>query len=361
LSEDAVGWVWADTAQVLRVINRVLDILAEKGKLLRTNGHTGNPGDVEQQPRSHQGKVIEELVTTERDYVQHLETLQQFKTQVEQAGSIPGDIVHDIFMNLNALLDFQRRFLIRIEQQNSLDPEVQNWGHLFVQYQEGFRVYEPFIANQIRCNETVTREWEKIRAVPIQPAFQGLVETQSVFGGFLIKPFQRLTKYPMLLNVGNEIFFFFFFPLFLPFFLPLLPNFPFPLANLSQELIKNGNYTGDRLDDLQAGYEATSAILRRANETIDKQTLLHAVDELVHSVDDWKGHKIEQFGELLLFGTQTVLKSDGPKEVEREVCSRPRDNQPQIPGLYTSLGEVSSACVNPLPVMIYIVNSTVQR
>jgi cell division control protein 24 len=86
-------------------------------------------------------------------------------------------------------------------------------------------------------------------------------------------------------------------------------------------LIKKGDFTEEKLDDLQAGYEATSAILRRANETIDRQTRLHAVDELKHSVEDWKGHKLEHFGELLLFGTQTVLKNDGSREVEREVCS----------------------------------------
>jgi cell division control protein 24 len=83
---------------------------------------------------------------------------------------------------------------------------MQNWGHLFVQYQDHFKVYEPFIANQQRCNDVVSREWDKIRAAPLSPAFQGMVETQSVLGAFLLKPFQRLTKYPMLLNVSKNAF-----------------------------------------------------------------------------------------------------------------------------------------------------------
>ncbi len=242
-------------------------------------------GPEKSQPRSHQQSLIEELVTSERDYVQHLETLQQFKNQVEQAGLIPGDVVHDIFMNLNALLDFQRRFLIRIEQQNSLDPALQNWGLLFVQYQEGFSVYDPFIANQYRCNEIVSREWEKIKMTPLTPAYQGMVETQSVLGGFLMKPFQRLTKYPMLLT----------------------------------ELRKKGDFNEEKMSDLEAGSEATSAILARANAAIDKETRLQATRDLIVSVEDWKGHKMEHFGELVVFGNQTVIKGEGSKEVERDV------------------------------------------
>ena len=171
--------------------------------LLQTEDSFSNNKATETQPLSHQQKIIDELVTTERDYVQHLETLQQFKNQIEQTGAIPGDVVHDIFLNLNALLDFQRRFLIRIEQQNSLEPALQNWGHLFVQYQEAFRVYEPFLTNQHRCQDVVSREWDKIRAAPLSPSFQGMVESQSILDSFLMKPFVRLTKYPMLLKVST--------------------------------------------------------------------------------------------------------------------------------------------------------------
>ena len=149
----------------------------------------------------HRYNVIKELVMTERDYVQHLEILQQFKNEVEESGAIAGDAVHDIFLNLNALLDFQRRFLIRIEQQNSLPDDQQNWGQLFIQYQDSFRVYEPFIANQIRCNNAVTKEWDKLKAAPLSEGLRGMVEIQSVLSGFLMKPFQRLTKYPLMLTV----------------------------------------------------------------------------------------------------------------------------------------------------------------
>ena len=39
-------------------------------------------------------------------------------------------------------------------------------------------------------------------------------------------------------------------------------------------------------------------------------------------MEDWKGHQIDHFGELLLFGDYTVVKGEGAKEVEREVRIR---------------------------------------
>ncbi len=189
-----------------KVVNRVLDLLSRNGLLLpdkqAQNGvDTVSPPVKNGTHIPHRHYVIKEIVMTERDYVQHLEILQQFKNEVEESGAIAGDAVHDIFLNLNALLDFQRRFLIRIEQQNSLPEDQQNWGQLFIQYRESFRVYEPFIANQIRCNNAVTKEWDKLKAAPLTEELRGMVEIQSILTGFLMKPFQRLSKYPMLLDV----------------------------------------------------------------------------------------------------------------------------------------------------------------
>ena len=60
-------------------------------------------------------------------------------------------------------------------------------------------------------------------------------------------------------------------------------------------------------------------MLIRANEIVDNQKRREAVLELEANVEDWKGHNILHFGELVLYGTHTVLKGEGVKEVEREV------------------------------------------
>lgn len=185
-----------------KLVNRVLDIL-DKGGLLRHKKQSRTVAVAEPAPTSFKAHLIEELLSTERDYIQHLEILQEFKRQI--TGAIAGDAIHDIFLNLNQLLDFQRRFLVRIEQQNRLPENEQNWGKLFSYYRESFRVYEPFIANQNRCNETVLNVWPKLKKADLSNELKGIVETPSVLLSFLIKPFQRLSKYPLMLSVQPSI------------------------------------------------------------------------------------------------------------------------------------------------------------
>ena len=180
------------------MVNRVLDILQERN-LLYAPEYDDEDGDTttgEPQKRTHRDHVIAELVSTERKYVQDLESLQQFKSLVQEKGVISGDVIHNIFLNLDSLLDFQRRFLIRIETVNSMPPALQNWGLLFVQNQEAFQVYQPFIANQKRCEETAMREFDRLATVG-----SGVTHDRTTLSAFLLKPFQRLTKYPMFLKV----------------------------------------------------------------------------------------------------------------------------------------------------------------
>ena len=64
-------------------------------------------------------------------------------------------------------------------------------------------------------------------------------------------------------------------------------------------------------------------MLFATNAAVDREERLEAVEELRERVEDWKGHRIESFGELLLHGTHQVVKGDtsNPKDQEREVSS----------------------------------------
>lgn len=188
--------------QVAKVVNRVLDILVAQGLIRADRDDDIRSSEVSSNlKRSQREHIIDELVRTERTYVQHLELLQAFKKLVEEKGIIPGDAVHDIFLNLNALLDFQRRFLIRIEQTNAQPEQDQNWGKLFVLYRDAFKVYEPYIANQKRCEDIAMQNFDKLKDTGGPPELRQMVESPTVLSSFLLKPFQRLAKYPLLLKV----------------------------------------------------------------------------------------------------------------------------------------------------------------
>lgn len=64
-------------------------------------------------------------------------------------------------------------------------------------------------------------------------------------------------------------------------------------------------------------------MLAGTNDAIAREERVEAVEELKTLVEDWKGHRIEGFGDLLLHGQFTVLKGESmtSKNEEREVST----------------------------------------
>lgn len=69
--------------------------------------------------------------------------------------------------------------------------------------------------------------------------------------------------------------------------------------------------------DLTTGCEAAERVLSKANEAVNRDLLDEAVEDLTSRVEDWKSHKVEQFGKLLLHGVYGVItgKTDQEKDV----------------------------------------------
>lgn len=70
-------------------------------------------------------------------------------------------------------------------------------------------------------------------------------------------------------------------------------------------------------NDLTAGCEAAERVLTKANEAVNRDLLDEALEDLVHRVDDWKNHRVEHFGRLLMHGVYSVItgKTDQEKDV----------------------------------------------
>lgn len=275
MGNDTSGFV-----KVTQVVNYVLDLAEQRGLLLQQHLYPEDepmaaPGGSQMSYRDH---IVKELVDTERKYVQDLENLHDLKKSLEQKGAIPGDIVHQIFLNINAILDFQRRFLIRVETTNSMPKVAQRWGAPFCFYEDAFDIYQPFIANQRKAAQIANQVFDKIQLSehPVAADFNTL-------DGFLLKPMQRLVKYPLLLK----------------------------------DLHKKSEDAETR-NDLMSGCEAAERVLHKANEAVNRDLLDEALEELINRVDDWKSHKVESFGKLLLHGVYGVItgKSDQEKDYE---------------------------------------------
>ncbi|KAL3428130.1 cdc24 calponin [Phlyctema vagabunda] len=270
--DDTTGFV-----KVTQVINIVLDVADSRGHLLSTQSEEEPSAIVAGSQMSYRDHVVRELVDTERKYVQDLENLHELKKIIEQKGVIPGDVVHDIFLNINAILDFQRRFLIKIETTNSQPDARQEWGLPFTNYEEAFGIYQPFIANQRKAAAIAMREFDKISL-----ADHPVVVDFNTLDGFLLKPMQRLVKYPLLLK----------------------------------DLRDKTGASDETKADLTAGIEAANRVLMQANAAVDRELRSEALADLCTRVDDWKNHRVDHFGDLLLHGHFPVVtgKSDVQKE-----------------------------------------------
>ncbi|KAI1084909.1 hypothetical protein F5B20DRAFT_568178 [Whalleya microplaca] len=275
---DTTGFV-----KVTQVVNHVLDLAEQRGLLLQIQPYPEDSSPIAPGSQmTYRDHIIRELVDTERKYVQDLENLHDLKKALEQKGVIPGDIVHQIFLNINAILDFQRRFLIRVETTNSMAQTAQRWGAPFAAYEDAFNIYQPFIANQRKAAQIANQVFDKIQLAEHPVSFDF-----NTLDGFLLKPMQRLVKYPLLLK----------------------------------DLLKKSEDEGVKAD-LTAGIEAAERVLKSANEAVDRDLLDEALEELIRRVDDWKNHKVEQFGRLLLHGVYTVVtgRSEQEKDVSLSVC-----------------------------------------
>ncbi|KAF7315408.1 hypothetical protein MIND_00055500 [Mycena indigotica] len=218
--------------------------------------------------------VLREMVDTERKYVQDLEVMQKYAAALSQSNLIDQDTIHLLFPNLNKLLNFQRKFLIKLEGIAELSWPDQRWGQPFVQTEEEFMCYEPYAANYTNAADLVSANEQTLAALNHLINVKGL-------DAFLIKPIQRICKYPLLFD----------------------------------SLIKATSAAEYAyFDELEAGSQAVKRIADKINEARRRAENEQTVKSLQSRVDDWKGHHLENFGELLLDDLFVVTKSDIDRE-----------------------------------------------
>ncbi|KAG7446508.1 uncharacterized protein BT62DRAFT_1005801 [Guyanagaster necrorhizus] len=245
----------------------------DSSESISTDPNAPNPPSTTQD--GARSNIIREMVETERKYVQDLEIMQQYSTALSQSNIIDQDTIHLLFPNLNKLLNFQRRFLIRLESTAELPWHDQRWGQHWVESEEEFVVYEPYCANYTYASELMLAYENSLTPL------NHLIAAKGELPAFLIKPIQRICKYPLLLD----------------------------------SLIKAADpETYPHYEDLKAGSAAAKRITDKINEAQRHAENEQTVKNLQSRVDDWKGHHLENFGNLLLNDIFIVTKSDIDRE-----------------------------------------------
>ncbi|KAF9906534.1 hypothetical protein BX616_000701 [Lobosporangium transversale] len=268
--DDTNGFV-----KVIKAVSMVLDRMEDQG-LLRARLTTKRNSD-QAKPTDNRAKVVQEILETERSYVRDLEDLQTYMRALQTDGTIISpETIHLIFANLNALVDFQRRFLIAVETHAAFAPQDQNFGQVFLQHEEAFAVYEPFCANFNEASKLILSEAPKLQKLA------HLMEPIYGITSQLIKPVQRICKYPLFMH----------------------------------ELIKLTDPEFPHYRDLVEGQASIKRVADRINETNRKQDNHLIAQALQHKVAWKEGELVSDFGTLLLHDKLLNPRSASDKELE---------------------------------------------
>lgn len=195
--------------------------------------------------------------------------------QARSKGVLPPNTIHQLFGNLNALVDCQRKFLLYAEAQADITPQEQRFGQLFIHREKDLAVYEPFCANFQTAQSLVCQE--HLALEKLSHLLSSSFELQS----FLIKPVQRICKYPLLMK----------------------------------ELLKTTPPHWTFHDEIKLGLEAIQRVAASVNETQRRQENFMVVQTLKEQVVDWSASDIDDFGPLHLHDTFMVYRGDPGREL----------------------------------------------
>lgn len=227
-------------------------------------------------------KIVKELVETERRYVQDLETLVKYRDDLIDSECLLSEDITMLFPHLNDIIEFQRRFLIGLECNATVPNKYQRIGSVFIHAGvEGFKIYENWSLLQTFAIDLINREASKMRN-----ASNVIKDPYDLLNFFLIKPIQRLVKYPLLLS----------------------------------QLLKESDQMWPNYNELHQAYLVSKEVALHINEAQRRSENIQVLNDLKERVVDWKGYNTKNIGDLLYFNTVTVkdLLTDGHTN-EKEV------------------------------------------
>lgn len=221
-------------------------------------------------------KVFKEIIDTERKYVQDLETLLSYKNDLLKNELISNEQIHILFPNLNEIIDFQRRFLNGLENNINIPNNLTRIGSIFIHAANTpFKSYEPWTIGQLSAIDLINKEFQNLSKSSriLDPGF----ELQS----YIIKPIQRLCKYPLLLK-------------------ELTKNWPDDDSPSYNELVM--------------AHQSMKEVANQVNEAQRKAENVGFLQNLVERVNNWRGFNLKDQGELLYHGIVGVKDVDAEKE-----------------------------------------------
>jgi len=193
-----------DQASVLRPEHVNNQIVVASKSILRIHKETGpSNGNPHVRNSSERVRIVDEFVSSEREYVQDLEVLYLFKEIAEKRDIILNDDACRILFGLRSTLEFQYRLLLRIEQMYALPEHRRNWTQIFYFQGQAFGgALLPFLHDSKGNVGVATRNLDKYFTTLV--LFESITEHSHVISS-LLRPVQRLVRYRSFLMVHNSL------------------------------------------------------------------------------------------------------------------------------------------------------------
>ncbi|KAN0032251.1 hypothetical protein ACTFIV_006132 [Dictyostelium citrinum] len=166
-----------------------------------STGHTGE--SIEEKNKRFRIKIINELIETERDYVRDLNiVVEVFLNPIREKQLLSAKDINALFSNIEILYSINMNVLKALEKDK--DPLCENIsvGQTFLDMSHYLKMYTTYCSNQ--QNALKILEEEKIKNQPFREYLEFCMNDSVCRGlplnSFIIKPVQRICKYPLLIK-----------------------------------------------------------------------------------------------------------------------------------------------------------------
>ncbi|UJR23642.1 hypothetical protein I4U23_026627 [Adineta vaga] len=147
-------------------------------------------------------KVIHELIETEISYVQDLQSfINQYIEPLRNRSTIfPYDAIDALYKSIQTIYQFQTQFLGNLQSSSFNNNILISICEIFIRFSKDFKLYSIYCTAHLRINRLLNlhqnNEYLKEFLTLCNPSHQHSLSFQS----YLIKPVQRILKYPLFLQ-----------------------------------------------------------------------------------------------------------------------------------------------------------------
>ncbi|KAK0091700.1 hypothetical protein PV326_002837 [Microctonus aethiopoides] len=159
-------------------------------------------------------KVICELIETERTYVKNLNNLlENYLEPLKRETFLSNAEINALFGNIQEIVTFQRQFLQNLDHAIEMEADFNNFDHssqfkgvlfsigsAFLYYVNHFKLYSSFCASHSKAQKVLHPNEGNQALQEFLQARNPRQQHSSTLESYLIKPIQRILKYPLLLQ-----------------------------------------------------------------------------------------------------------------------------------------------------------------